>query len=861
MRSKTIDSAALERLEARRFFSLTPTLGGDATAVEAGSYQLQLAASGGTPTGWQINWGDNSSPQTVAGNPGSVSHNFTQVGSYSITASAADATGSYSATRWAVDVALDHKQAAGAPAGSHLVLQADGKIIVAGTSGGNAFVSRYLTNGNVDTSFGTNGVTQFSLGSIASVVSGVCVDSLNRIVLAGNANNQMVVARLTANGGIDSSFDGDGVRPIAFSAASTSAAVTTDAAGRVIVIGRVSGASIAIAVARLSTSGALDTTFDGDGLIETNFTGAYQYVGAAVAVQPNVGIVVAANGVSSSVPPVLARFSAADGSLDSTFGTSGTVNVGFRKGTAQVASLAIRSDGKIILGANNGGGYLVRYSANGSLEASGSTGTQFAAAASDALAIQGDDKPVFVGTATSGTQTSVAVGRFNVDGSPDLTFGVRGLMSLGSGTAPSVAAIGSQQIVTASTADDNTISLSRQRFDAQTSLPVTAQRKFSISGATDAPSGQTYSLSLLSTSSNPAVFSNWTVGWGDGTSSIYQINATAGNPVVVTHLYPTQTGSWTITAIATDITGTQTVTPLNVFIAGLQPFAPSRLSVSYAGPNDALDWAAPHAGQAWDGYVLQRSADGATGWITVVDAISPGDTSVLIPMGRKAYYRVGAYNAAGTSYSNIATSTNHPEDLEVTLSATVQRSPATITLHWPTTIGATYTVYRRLKGQSAWDLRVDNLSGTSFADPASIETSYEYRVDRQLNSKVVTGYIASGIDLPLVESRGTRDSGRRQSLCDVAPERVGDAVSGFGRRRLDGNSPRCRSECDGHCGARSDSQRLCRRPDAREAGLSRRACSRAAIRKYDWPGRAPGTRRGVARRWLLRRHERCLDRR
>ncbi|MDB5325770.1 MAG: hypothetical protein JWM57_1339 [Phycisphaerales bacterium] len=753
VRQNAISLSALELLQARRFFSLTPTIGGDATTLEASSYQLQLSASGGTPTSWQINWGDNSEVQSVAGNPTSVAHSFTHIGSYAITASALDESGSYPATRWGVDVALDHKTAAGAPAGSHVVLQSDGKMILAGTLGGNAVVSRYLTNGDVDPSFGTNGVAQFSLGSIASVVSGVCVDSLNRIVLAGNANNQMVVARLTVDGGMDSSFDGDGIRPIAFSAASAATAVTTDAAGKVIVVGNLGGASVSFAMARLNTSGALDSTFDGDGLIATNFGRANSYVGAAVIVRPGAGIVVAANGVTNAVAAVLARFNIADGTLDSSFGSNGTLDVVFRKGASQVSSIAARSDGKIILGVNNSAGYLARYSASGTFEAASST-TKFVSVGSDGLAAQGDDKFVVVGMATVGTQTLMALSRFNGDGSPDLTFGIRGQVSLDSGSVPSVAVLGSQQIVTAVTADDNTVSLSRQRFDAGSSVQVTAQRQFSISGPTDAPSGQPYSLSLVSSNFDAAVASTWNVDWGDGTISTYQVNVNAGNPATVTHLYPQQTGAWTISATASDMTGTQSVGSLNVFVAGLQPFAPSLLTVLYAGAEDFFDWTSPHAGPAMDGYVIQRSADGVTGWVDVLSGISPADASASVPVARKAYYRIGAYNAAGVTYSGVSTTTNHPEDLEVTLSATVQRSPATITLHWPTTIGASYEVYRRLKGQSAWELRGDNVSGTSFADSSTVGTTYEYRVDRQLNSQVATGYIASGIDLPLVEDRG-----------------------------------------------------------------------------------------------------------
>ena len=97
----------------------------------------------------------------------------------------------------------------------------DGKIIAVGQairSGGPAiFVARYNPDGSQDAEFGDQGIVIFNFGPGRSDdVVGVAVDSLGRIIVAGYAfqdgvtGNDFAVARLSAEGQLDSTFDGDG---------------------------------------------------------------------------------------------------------------------------------------------------------------------------------------------------------------------------------------------------------------------------------------------------------------------------------------------------------------------------------------------------------------------------------------------------------------------------------------------------------------------------------------------------------------------------------------------------------------------------------------------------------------------------
>ncbi len=98
-------------------------------------------------------------------------------------------------------------------------------------------------------------------------------------------------------------------------------------------------------------------------------------------------------------------------------------------------------------------------------------------------------------------------------------------------------------------------------------------------------------------------------------------------------------------------------------------------------------------------------------------------------------------------------------DASVELSAEVQSNPPRITLNWVANDSATaHFVYRKLKTGNTWGALVTTLAGsdTQFIDSTVSEgISYEYRVVRQANAFVGYGYINSGINIAVVEKRGT----------------------------------------------------------------------------------------------------------
>ncbi|GHE12113.1 InlB B-repeat-containing protein [Klenkia taihuensis] len=141
------------------------------------------------------------------------------------------------------------------------VLDPQGRLVVVGglTSAEGVSrngIARYLPDGTLDTTFTTTG------SGFDGAVSSVAVDSTGRVLVGGNFTHYDGVpapriARLTPTGALDTTFTtGSGFDGSAFYPA-------IDSTGRIVVAGDFTtyGGAPARQVARLSSTGALDTTF------------------------------------------------------------------------------------------------------------------------------------------------------------------------------------------------------------------------------------------------------------------------------------------------------------------------------------------------------------------------------------------------------------------------------------------------------------------------------------------------------------------------------------------------------------------------------------------------------------------------
>jgi uncharacterized delta-60 repeat protein len=214
-------------------------------------------------------------------------------------------------------------------------------------------------------------------------------------------------------------------------------------------------------VARYTQAGQLDPSFDGDGVAVTTFSSRptpYD-IASDVALQPDGKIVAAGTAViGNSERFALARYNA-DGTLDPSFGSGGTVITDFGdQGTTtndRVHSMALAGDGKIVVAGSTHPGptlskndfALARYNANGSLDASfghgGKVVTDLGADdVANGLALLVDGKIVAAGVKGEivAPEPHIAVVRYKADGTLDSTFGRAGELVLGTGVITSVLA-------------------------------------------------------------------------------------------------------------------------------------------------------------------------------------------------------------------------------------------------------------------------------------------------------------------------------------------------------------------------------------------------------------------------------------
>lgn len=252
---------------------------------------------------------------------------------------------------------------------------------------------------------------------------------------------------LAVDGDLDPTFGGDGKVTTAFFQAAQSGAVVYAIAvqtdGKIVAAGSASdGANnnAQFALARYNADGGLDTTFSGDGKLTTEIFGGQDYA-YAVAVQADGKIVAAGsaniNAASSFTVFALVRYNA-NGSLDTTFGSGGIVSTDFFGFTNAATSLALQADGKIVVAGIAHDGVadrfaLARYNVNGSLDTAFGTGGKVSTSffgfgdGARAVALQADGKIVAVGDAyPGGANTQFALARYNADGSLDASFGTGG---------------------------------------------------------------------------------------------------------------------------------------------------------------------------------------------------------------------------------------------------------------------------------------------------------------------------------------------------------------------------------------------------------------------------------------------------
>jgi uncharacterized delta-60 repeat protein len=228
-----------------------------------------------------------------------------------------------------------------------IVVQSDGKIVVAGsnaTNGGtSAFdLARYNPSGSLDSAFGRGGqvTTSSPLRYTQLEASALLLQTNGELVVLGDtdfsAPQEWLLACYKPNGSLDMSFGNNGIvtTPSAgnqIGNAWVEGAVLYPSAGtandgKIAVVGSNAGLSSGPLLVRFNTNGSLDTTFGSNGFVPLGVNPS------GVAFDAGTRFVVAGSTPGSSGDTALERLNR-DGTVDATFGSGGLAAAGFA-GTA-----------------------------------------------------------------------------------------------------------------------------------------------------------------------------------------------------------------------------------------------------------------------------------------------------------------------------------------------------------------------------------------------------------------------------------------------------------------------------------------------------------------------------------------------
>lgn len=293
--------------------------------------------------------------------------------------------------------------------------QGDGKVLVGGSfTAFNGFarqgVVRLHANGSVDAGFDPGAGANDAFGPAA--VNAVLIQPDGRVVIGGdftsfNGVSRSRLARLTADGGVDASFNpGSGL------SGGEVAALALQPDGRLVVAGwfnSINGLERR-GVARLHADGRVDTGFDPGGGA-TNAAGNDAPVKTAV-LQADGKLLLGGtfNRFSGVARDRIVRLHA-DGSIDTSFNPGTGANL-------WVLAIALQSDGKLVLGgdfstfAGVARNHLARLNTDGSLDTCfnpGNGSSSYSGSYVGTLALQGDGNLLIGGEFT--TITGAARGR------------------------------------------------------------------------------------------------------------------------------------------------------------------------------------------------------------------------------------------------------------------------------------------------------------------------------------------------------------------------------------------------------------------------------------------------------------------
>jgi uncharacterized delta-60 repeat protein len=338
---------------------------------------------------------------------------------------------------------------------------AGGYVIYDTLNSKSAFAAiRYNANGIKDSSFATNGIITYNFNAGNAKANAIKIQSDGKIILAGSAISGTVkgfgAIRLHPDGSLDSTFGNNGQLITSISNTDDRVySISLHADGRIILVGSSrTGTYSKMAMARYTANGIIDSTFNSTGILLYDQTGN-NVIGNGVAIDSVGNYIVSGNTSYSGSSSGFLRKYLSNGTLDTGFGTNGTWSIGVGNGFSDNSTgIITQPDGKMLIGNTSTytapkkfavRRYLPSNWAQDPSFAIGSGGTAYynsgvTSYAATSLTLQPDGKILVTGNYQNGSIKSIATIRYRTEGILDSTFGNNGL------------------VVTAVVANDNTSS-------------------------------------------------------------------------------------------------------------------------------------------------------------------------------------------------------------------------------------------------------------------------------------------------------------------------------------------------------------------------------------------------------------------
>ncbi|MFZ1799448.1 MAG: T9SS type A sorting domain-containing protein [Chitinophagaceae bacterium] len=334
------------------------------------------------------------------------------------------------------------------------VILNDEKILVAGRGGPNYLfvLSRFMPDGSPDASFGVDGRIRYSIGEKFKATRSIALQVDGKILITGDYHFSADrvdagIFRFMPDGKIDSSFGTNGLDSAHIDNLNTPQGIVIQEDGKIVITGmstNTQGVFRNAFLARFMPDGGLDPTFGSEGIVTTEYVNTMKIV--SLVGRPNGKLVTGGTlDYNLANSPYMINSYNTDGSVDESFGVNGRAQFVFGQGglwNNQLYAMALQPDGKIVCTGITGKGDAItmgvcRFNADGTIDESfgengGTITPYYGEPESRNITIQPDGKILTVGDVQEfiHEKDKVLLARYNENGQLDPTFAENGIAAI-----------------------------------------------------------------------------------------------------------------------------------------------------------------------------------------------------------------------------------------------------------------------------------------------------------------------------------------------------------------------------------------------------------------------------------------------